>query len=81
MGCDCVEWEHNQGIDATPEVGFESLLPAVARCCQCGFWVSQERGASCIDWCAVAKECIGLAKYERLMKSRPPDTTAEENTT
>jgi DNA-directed RNA polymerase subunit RPC12/RpoP len=44
----------------------------VARCRQCGFWVSKERGSSCIDWCAYAKECIGLAKYERLMKTRPP---------
>jgi len=81
MDCDCVEWEHNQGIDAIPEVGFESLLPAVAQCRRRGFWVSQERSASCIDWCAAAKECIGLERYERLMKRRPPDTAAEENTT
>lgn len=51
----------------------------VAQCRQCGFWVSKERGASCIDWCAYAKECIGLAKYERLMKNRPLQTKAEEN--
>ena len=50
----------------------------VAQCRQCGFWVSHERGASCIDWCASAKECIGLAKYERLTKSRPLESQPEE---
>ncbi len=50
----------------------------VAQCRQCGSWVRRERGASCIDWCPAAKECVGLAKYERLMKNRPPEGGAEE---
>jgi len=48
----------------------------VARCPHCGFWTKQERGASCIDWCKYAAECIGLDKYERLMKPRPPEQVA-----
>ena len=52
----------------------------VAQGRQCGSWVSQERGASCIDWCAAAKEPIGLEEYERLRKNRPPETCAEEKT-
>lgn len=51
----------------------------VARCRQCGFWVSQDRGASCIDWYAAAKGSIGLEEYKRRMKSRPPKTCSEEN--
>lgn len=45
----------------------------MARCTNCGVWVAKERGASCIDWCAYAKECIGLDKYERLKRTKPPD--------
>lgn len=43
----------------------------VARCHHCGLYVSKERGASCIDWCKSAVECIGLEAYERLKKVRP----------
>ncbi|MBN1660660.1 MAG: hypothetical protein JXA93_19850 [Anaerolineae bacterium] len=43
----------------------------VARCSHCGLYVSKERGASCIDWCKAAAECIGLEAYERLKKVRP----------
>jgi hypothetical protein len=34
-----------------------------------------EPSAGSVHW----KECIGLAKYERLMKNRPPQPEAEEN--
>ena len=43
----------------------------MARCMHCGEWITQARGASCIDWCAFAKECIGSEKYARLMQNRP----------
>ncbi len=43
----------------------------VARCHNCGNWVTRERGASCIDWCPMARECIGPEKYERLRRDRP----------
>jgi len=38
----------------------------VIRCKHCGGFVSKRRGASCIDWCKFAKECIGAQKFERL---------------
>lgn len=38
----------------------------VIRCRHCGGFVSKRRGASCIDWCKFAKECIGAQKFERL---------------
>ncbi len=41
----------------------------VARCLQCGRVVLRERGASCIDWCSHAAECIGAQKYQRLRGS------------
>jgi hypothetical protein len=50
----------------------------LARCPNCGLYVSQERGASCIDWCQSAAECIGLEAYERLKKVRPEEDLAGE---
>jgi DNA-directed RNA polymerase subunit RPC12/RpoP len=38
-----------------------------ARCPGCGRQVTQSRGASCIDWCASARECVGSDKYEQLV--------------
>jgi DNA-directed RNA polymerase subunit RPC12/RpoP len=38
----------------------------VARCPHCRQLVPRERGASCIDWCAHAAECIGAQAYNRL---------------
>jgi len=38
----------------------------------------REWGASCIDWCSAAVECIGLEAYERLKKVRPEEETADE---
>jgi len=39
----------------------------VAKCPACDREVTQSRDASCIDWCAYARECVGHEKYERLM--------------
>ena len=39
----------------------------LAKCPRCGRDVTQSRGASCIDWCTYARECVGSEKYERLM--------------
>jgi DNA-directed RNA polymerase subunit RPC12/RpoP len=50
----------------------------LARCPSCHLWVSKERGASCIDWCKSAVECIGLEAYERLKKIRPPEEPVGE---
>jgi len=38
----------------------------VARCPHCRQVVSREAGASCLDWCAHAAECVGAEKYRRL---------------
>lgn len=40
-------------------------------CKGCGKTISREMKPSCIEWCPAAKECVGLEKYERLMKARP----------
>lgn len=39
-----------------------------ARCPGCDREVTQSRGASCIDWCSSARQCVGSDKYERLMR-------------
>ena len=44
----------------------------LARCSSCGFWIAREIGASCLDWCPQAAQCVGLELYERLRKNRPP---------
>lgn len=43
----------------------------IARCTSCGFWLTHDIGASCIDWCPKAIECVGIETYERLKKARP----------
>ena len=37
-----------------------------ARCPHCKGAVPRRRGASCLDWCACAGECVGLERYHRL---------------
>lgn len=44
----------------------------VARCPHCKRPVMQQRGASCLDWCAHAAECVGATKYRNL-KGAPPE--------
>ncbi|GAB4543940.1 MAG: hypothetical protein Fur0020_13430 [Thermodesulfovibrionia bacterium] len=41
-----------------------------ARCKNCGELNSRLMGASCIDWCAFAKECLGEDKYRRLKSGK-----------
>lgn len=39
-----------------------------ARCTNCKAWVYIQQGATCLDWCAKAQECVGasaLAAYKR----------------
>lgn len=38
------------------------------RCPGCRAWIYREQGATCLDWCAKAEECVGasaLANYRR----------------
>ena len=41
------------------------------QCSGCGKTIDREMKPSCIQWCPAAKECVGLKKYERLMRARP----------
>ena len=66
---------------ACPHCGYEMEIwsdEPFARCPGCNLWVSKERGASCIDWCKAAAQCIGLEAYERLKRARPPEETLGE---
>ncbi len=36
-------------------------------CKGCGRSIDREMRSSCIQWCPQAKDCVGAAKYERLM--------------
>ncbi len=38
----------------------------LTRCHNCGTPVMKDRGPSCLDWCKMARECVGEAVYERL---------------
>jgi DNA-directed RNA polymerase subunit RPC12/RpoP len=39
------------------------------KCKNCGKQISRDMKPSCIMWCPAAKECVGVEKYERLMKA------------
>jgi len=53
----------------------------LARCPGCGREVTQSRGASCIDWCSYARQCVGSEKYERLMTMLERATAQPETDT
>ncbi len=38
------------------------------RCPQCRKWVYQENLPSCVDWCKLARECIGETRWKELNK-------------
>jgi predicted amidophosphoribosyltransferase len=37
-------------------------------CKGCGKTITRDMVPSCIQWCPAAKECVGVEKYDRLMK-------------
>ncbi len=39
-------------------------------CKGCGRTISREMKPTCLEWCPAAKECVGIEKYERLMKDK-----------
>jgi predicted RNA-binding Zn-ribbon protein involved in translation (DUF1610 family) len=43
---------------------------AVTRCPSCGGVVCRVQGATCLDWCAAAKACVGEDAYNRIMTER-----------
>ena len=41
-----------------------------ATCPNCQETVRREAGASCVDWCSYAKECLGAEGYNKYMKNK-----------
>jgi len=39
-------------------------------CKKCGKKVTREMLPSCLDWCSMAKECIGEQKYKNYLKTK-----------
>ncbi|HIJ60309.1 MAG TPA: phosphohydrolase [Nitrospirae bacterium] len=39
-------------------------------CKECNTKISREMPPSCIQWCPSARECLGVEKYERIMRVR-----------
>ena len=40
-----------------------------AECPDCKGTVSRVKEASCLDWCASAEQCLGVMKYNKLVRS------------
>ncbi|MDX1764949.1 MAG: zinc ribbon domain-containing protein [bacterium] len=40
-----------------------------AACPQCKSTVSRVKEANCLDWCASAEQCLGVMKYNKLVRS------------
>jgi DNA-directed RNA polymerase subunit RPC12/RpoP len=38
-------------------------------CAKCGSTVSRVKEESCLDWCASAEQCLGVMKYNKLLRS------------
>jgi HD superfamily phosphohydrolase YqeK/predicted RNA-binding Zn-ribbon protein involved in translation (DUF1610 family) len=41
-----------------------------ATCPQCGKFVMKDGTMSCLEWCAMGKECVGEAIYDKFMKNK-----------
>ena len=41
-----------------------------ARCPDCQAWVYRNQGATCLDWCAKAEECVGSATLGAYNRAR-----------
>jgi len=40
------------------------------RCPECGEWVMGAQGPTCLDWCAMAQECVGKATFDAYRRTR-----------
>jgi DNA-directed RNA polymerase subunit RPC12/RpoP len=40
-----------------------------AKCPKCGGPVGRVKEKSCLDWCSSAEQCIGVMKYNKLVRS------------
>ena len=41
-----------------------------AHCDHCSAWVYRRPGATCLDWCAKAQSCVGLATLAAYKRAR-----------
>ncbi|MEK6777783.1 MAG: hypothetical protein AABY87_13030 [bacterium] len=48
-------------------------------CPKCGSTVSRAREASCLDWCASAEQCLGVMKYNKLLRDGMIEKTDPKN--
>ncbi|MBI2854244.1 MAG: phosphohydrolase [Chloroflexi bacterium] len=62
-----------------PNCGFEEEIwsnELRVKCGNCQQWTYKEQGASsCLDWCPMAKDCIGPEKWQELrgFKDKKPE--------
>ncbi len=40
------------------------------KCKSCNKIISRDMKTTCLEWCPAAKECVGIEKYEKLMKGK-----------
>jgi len=43
-----------------------------AICKKCKKEVNRQMAPSCLDWCSMAKECVGDQKYKRYLQAKKP---------
>lgn len=41
-------------------------------CKKCKTRLTREMLSTCLDWCSMAKECVGEKKYKRYLQSKKP---------
>jgi len=51
-----------------------------AKCPKCKKTVMRDQGASCLDWCKYAKQCLGDKLYKEYIKNKEAKNVKEKNT-
>ena len=41
-----------------------------ARCPECNAWVYLKQGATCLDWCAQAEQCVGTTTFKAYQQAK-----------
>lgn len=58
-------------IIACPDCGYKTEIfsdEIKVKCAKCKNLICRERLPACVDWCKMAKECIGEEKWRQLIK-------------
>lgn len=50
-----------------------------SECPNCGSTVSRVKEKTCLDWCASAEQCLGVMKYNKLVRDGMIDSKETEN--